>query len=271
MSKLIITVAPTGSIYTKSDTPYIPLTPSEIAKDVKECHDAGASIVHIHARDKSGNKTHDFVRYAETVEKIKELCPKMIIQISTGGRAGKDYDSRTQGLKLNPESASLTPGSVNFEEMVYQNAPDFIERLAKEMKERQIKPELEIYDINMIQQAIELKEKGLLKDPLFFNFIMGFKNCQPATFNQLAYLLNTIPKDSLWSITGVGKSQMFTIFQGVSLGGHVRVGLEDNIFYRNGRFGKNVHFVERTVKIAREFGREIASPDEARKILKIKR
>lgn len=267
--KLIITVAPTGSLPKKSDTPYVPITPDEIAKDVRECYDLGASVVHIHARDKEGNNVHDFIRYVEIVEKIKKLCPKIIIQISTGGRASFDYESRSQGLKLNPESASLTTGSVNFGEMVYQNSPEIIEKLAREMKERRIKPELEIYDISMIQQAIELKNIGLINDPLYFHFVMGFKNCQPATYNQLTSLLNTIPRDSIWDISGVGMYQMFTVFSGISLGGHVRVGIEDNIYYKSGRLGKNFNFVERVARVARDFGREIASPDEARKILKI--
>ncbi|WP_326911043.1 3-keto-5-aminohexanoate cleavage protein [Sedimentibacter sp. MB31-C6] len=271
MSKLIITVATTGSIYTKADTPHIPITAEEIANDVKECYNAGASVVHIHARDKDGRKTHDFMRYVEIVEKIKEVCPKIIIQLSTGGRAGLDYESRTQGLKLNPESAALTTGSVNFEEMVYQNSPKFIEKISKEMMKRNIKPEIEVYDISMIYKAIELKDKGLIRDPLYFNFILGFKNCQPATYNQLTSLLNAIPKNSIWDITGIGENQMFTVFSGISLGGHVRIGLEDNIYYKPDKLGKNVDFVERTAKLAKIYGRDIASPDEARRILKIRR
>lgn len=271
MSKLIITVAPNGSLYTKEDTPYIPITPDEIAKDVKECYDAGASVVHIHARDKEGKTTHDFMRYVEIVDKIKELCPKIIIQTSTGGRAGPSYESRSQGLKLNPDCAALTTGSVNFEDIIYQNSPELIEKLAKEMKARNIKPEIEVYDISMITQAMELKRKGLIKEPMIFNFIMGYKNCQPATHNQLTSLLNTIPKDSIWSISGIGRDQMFSIFSGISLGGNVRVGLEDNINYSLGRLAKNVHFVERVVRLTKEFGREVATPDEARRILKIKK
>lgn len=269
MEKLIITVAPVGSVPKKKDTPHVPITPEEIAVDALECYNAGASIVHIHARDEFENSSHDLKIFSEIYKKIQEKTKDMIIQISTGGRAGLGFESRSKALELNPEMASLTTGSCNFPNIIYENSPQLVTSLAEVMSERNIKPELEIFDTSMVDQAVDLYKRGLLKEPLYFNFVMGLKNSQRATFAQLNHLLNLIPKGSIWNISGVGKAQIFTTFMAIALGGHVRVGLEDNIYYSKGVLAKNSDLVKRVVRIAKEFNREIASPKEAREILKI--
>lgn len=270
MNKLIITVAPVGSVPKKKNTPYVPISPDEISKDVYECYEAGAAVAHVHARDKNEMTVHEIEIFRDIHNKIKEKAPNMIVQISTGGRAGLTFESRGKPLELNPEMASLTTGSCNFPKIVYENSPELVERLALEMHKRKIKPELEIFDTSMIPSALDLYKKSLVQKPLYFNFVMGLKGGQPATARQLTHLLTMIPKDSVWNISGVGRAQIFTTFLGIALGGHVRVGLEDNIYYHKGKLARNVDLVKRVVRLAKEFGREVASPDEAREILGLK-
>ncbi|WP_422485659.1 3-keto-5-aminohexanoate cleavage protein [Gudongella sp. DL1XJH-153] len=269
MEKLIITVASVGSLPTKKETPYVPITPDEIAQDALECYEAGATVLHVHARTPSGDNTHDVALFEEIHEKVKNKVPEMIVQISTGGRAGLGFESRNRGLFANPEMASLTTGSVNFPNMVYENSPILVRELAIMMAERNIKPEIEIFDTSMIKPALELCEEGIIKEPLYFNFIMGLKGAQDAKFSQLSHLLSLIPKDSQWNISGVGRHQIFTSFLGICLGGHVRVGLEDNIYYSKGVLARNSDLVKRVVRLSKEYGREIATASEAREILKL--
>ena len=270
MKKLIITAALVGSLPTKEQNPNVPITPDELAADALKCYEAGAAVVHVHARDKDGKNVHGKEIFQEIHDKIKAVCPELIVQISTGGRAGVEFEGRSQGLLFNPEMASLTTGSVNFATKIYENSPDTVTKLAQMMIERNIKPELEIFDTSMIPAAKDLYERGLLKKPLYFNFIMGLKGAQTADLAQLNHLLTMIPEGSEWSISGVGKNQIFTTMMGIALGGHVRVGLEDNIYYSKGVLASNAQLVERVVRIAKEFGREIATPDDAREILGLK-
>lgn len=269
MKKVIITAALSGSLPTKAQTPHVPITPTEIAQDAKLCYEAGAAVVHIHARDAQENSTHDFAIFEEINTKIKDICPQVIVQISTGGRAGLGYESRSKGLALNPEMASLTTGSVNFPTSVYENSPELVYKLTKDMQERNVLPELEIFDTSMIEPALDLHAKGLLKAPLYFNFVMGMKNIQAANISQLNLLLGMLPATCNWNISGVGRHQLWTTYMGIALGGNVRVGLEDNIYLHKGVLGSNAEFVNRAAKLAVEFGRGVATPEEAREILGI--
>ena len=269
MKKVIITAALVGSLPTKAQTKYVPITPDEIAADAKACYEAGAAVVHVHARDAQERSTHDLAIFTEINDKIKAICPEVIVQISTGGRAGLGYESRSKGLSLNPETASLTTGSVNFPTSVYENSPELVDKLAKDMYERNILPELEIFDTSMIAPGIELYEKGLLHAPMYFNFVMGMKNIQPANIGQLSLLLSMLPPNCNWNISGVGRTQLWTTYMGIALGGNVRVGLEDNIYMHKGVLGSNADFVARAARLAHEFGRGVATPDEAREILGI--
>ncbi|SHJ88783.1 3-keto-5-aminohexanoate cleavage enzyme [Dethiosulfatibacter aminovorans DSM 17477] len=268
MEKLVITAALTGSLGMKEKTPHVPITPDEIAADALKCYKAGAAIVHVHARDPITQKSvHTAEIFDEISKKIKKLCPELIVQISTGGRAGLSLESRLEAVQINPEMASFTTGSINFPDHIYINSPELIERLAIEMQKRDIKPEVEIFDTGMIPTAMELCERGILKGPLYFNFIMGMKNIQPTNFNQLTLLLNSIPKESPWNISGIGKHQLYTTYLGICLGGNVRVGLEDNLYYSRGVLASNEQLVARAARLSREYGRDVATPEEARKIL----
>ena len=266
MEKLIITVAPTGSIPQKKDTPHVPVTVEEIVTCALRCEDEGASIVHIHIRDEDENPSDDPRIFHEIVNRIRERS-NLIVQVSTGGRAGTDLESRIQRLKMRPEMASLTTGSVNFPNSAYVNPPDLIEALAEEMHRLEIKPEMEIFDLSMINNAVTLADRKLANRPLHFNFVMGLRGAMPAKIEHLVHLSSGIPAESTWTVSGIAAAQLAMGIHAVLMGGHVRVGLEDNIFYKKGELATNERLVERIVRLSKELGREVATPDEARQIL----
>ncbi len=269
MEKLIITVAPTGSLPRRSKTPHVPITPQEIIDCAVRCESAGAAILHIHVRDpEDESPSPRFDLFQEVMEGVRART-RLVTQISTGGRAGMSYEERSERLKLRPEMASLTTGSVNFPDSVYSNSPQLIEGLASDMKRYGIKPEMEIFDTSMIANAVSLQARGLAEAPLHFNFVMGLRGAIPATLENLVHLKNSLPSDATWTVSGIGAAQLPMNVHAILAGGHVRVGLEDNIYYRKGELATNEQLVERIVRIARELGREVASPDEARAILNL--
>jgi len=271
MDKLIITVAHTGSVPTKEMNPHLPVTPEEIATDAELCRQAGASIAHVHARDDNGKPTLDDDIFARIYHLISERTDT-IVQISTGGRAGADPAARAASVRrLQPETASLTTGSVNFPDQVYANSAELVEYLAQTMQETGTKPEMEIFEAGMIDNALQLVEKGLATPPLHFDFVMGIRGGQPATPRMLTFLSEAIPPESTWTVAGISRWQLPMAALAIVMGGHVRVGLEDNIYYRKGELATNEQLVARIVRIAAEIGREIATPDEARKILSLER
>ncbi|MFO7707325.1 MAG: 3-keto-5-aminohexanoate cleavage protein [Desulfobacterales bacterium] len=270
MEKLIITAAVTGSLPTKKKTPYVPITPAEIVAAGVRCEQAGAAVIHVHARNPlDESPSAEFKRFEEIYRGLKERT-NLIVQISTGGRAGMAYEQRSDRLTLKPEMASLTTGSVNFPDSVYANSPELIERLARDMKTHGIKPEMEIFDVSMIANAEDLARRGLADPPLHFDFVMGLKGAIPATIENLVHLKNTIPEGSTWTVAGIGAAQLVVNTHAILMGGHVRVGLEDNIYFRKGETAPNERFVERMVNLAAELGRPVAGPDEARRIMHLK-
>jgi 3-keto-5-aminohexanoate cleavage enzyme len=267
MEKLIITAAVTGSLPTKKKTPHVPITPAEIVEAGVRCERAGAAVIHVHARNpQDESPSTDFQIFKQIFEGLRART-NLIIQISTGGRAGMAYEQRSDRLTLRPEMASLTTGSVNFPDSVYANSPELIERLARDMKTYGIKPEMEIFDVSMIRNAVELAEKGLAAAPLHFDFVMGLRGAIPASIENLVHLKNSIPAGATWTAAGIGPAQLVVNTHAILMGGHVRIGLEDNIYFRKGELAPNERFVERMVSLAAEFGREVAPPDEARRML----
>ena len=267
MEKLIITVAPTGSVPKKRDNPHVPITPKEIIETGVRCEAAGAAILHIHARNPvDESPSPEYALFEETYLGLKERT-NLILQISTGGRAGMAYEKRCDRLKLRPEMASLTTGSVNFPDSVYENSPGLIEALARDMLRYGVKPEMEIFDLSMIANALDLVHKGLAVPPLHFDFVMGLKGAMPASIENLVHLRNSIPREATWTAAAIGAAQLVMGIHAILMGGHVRVGLEDNIYYKKGELATNERLIERIVKLAGDVGREVATPDEARKIL----
>ncbi len=270
MSKVIITVALNGSVPTKEMNPHTPITPDELAEAAVKCREAGASVAHVHARNSEGKPTLNPDIFTEIHEKITSQTD-MICQISTGGRADLDAELRAEPVRrIKPEMASLTTGSMNFPDQVYANSFESVDVLAKCMKEAGTKPEMEIFEAGMIDNALLLLKQGLVEAPLHFDFVMGSRGSQPATARQLVFLSESIPKDATWTVAGLGRHQLPMGILAIAMGGHVRVGLEDNIYYKYGELASNVGLVARMARITVEAEREVATPDEAREIMILK-
>lgn len=272
MEKLIITVGITGSRITRQQTPYIPITPEEIARSGIEAWRAGASVLHIHVRDpKTGLGTQEASIFKEVVDRIRSETDA-ILCLTTSGIPGRNLPiaDRLQPLSLNPELVSFDAGSINMGENVFLNPQEFLEALAKETLAKGIKPELEVFEVGMVITCFKYLEKGLLNPPLHFQFVLGTPAGMPATAKSLLHLIEIIPQNSTWSVIGIGPGQLPMAMMGMVMGGHVRVGLEDNLYYSKGVLAtSNAQLVERVVRIAKEFGREIATPSDARKILSL--
>ena len=269
MEQLIITAALTGNVPTREMTPHVPLTPAEIAADVRRCAEAGASLVHIHARDAEGRPTLDTAVFKETVRRIKDEAPEVIIQLSTGARAGRDWEARANPVHLLPEMASFTTGSNNLPGIVYENAPDFLLFLAGVFKATGVKPEIEVFEAGMISNALFLQKKELLAPPLHFDFVLGAPGAMPATVRNLVFLADTLPPGSTWTVAGIGPAEIPLATAAIAMGGHVRVGIEDNLLLPDGTLATNAELVATVATIARTMGREVASPAEARQILSL--
>ncbi|MDP3015761.1 MAG: 3-keto-5-aminohexanoate cleavage protein [Deltaproteobacteria bacterium] len=272
MEKLIITVGITGSRITRQQTPHIPILPEEIAQSGIEAWRAGASILHIHVRDpRTGLGAQDLSVFKEAVDRIRSET-NVILCLTTSGIPGRNLEFRERlvPLSLNPELVSFDAGSINMRENVFLNPPEFLDLLAKETLAKGIKPELEVFEVGMVETCIRYLEKGLLKPPLHFQFVLGVVGGMPATAKSLLHLSEIVPVGSTWSVIGIGPGQLPMAMIAMTMGGHVRVGLEDNIFYSRGVLAKtNAELVERIVRISKEFGREVATPDEARKMLSL--
>lgn len=268
--KLIITVALTGNVPTKDMNPNTPITVSEIVEDIIKCKEIGASVAHIHVRDEEGNPTCDRKLYKEILVELEKRDCDIITQLSTGARGGGNTaEWRGQMLDLNAEMASLATGSSNFATQVNANSFELIEELANKMYENNIKPEIEVFDLGMIDNAKYLVRKGILKPPLQFNLVMNVRGSVSGTPRNLLHMVESLPESSTFTVSGIGPSQVPMLTMSILLGGHTRTGLEDTILYDKGILASNQMLVERVVRIAKELGRKIATPDEARDILGI--
>lgn len=270
MEKLIITIAPTGNVPTKELNPHSPLTIDEIVEDIRKCHALGASIAHIHVRDENLMPTSDRELFKEVVDRLNQEKIWVIKQLSTGARGGANtIDWRGQMLDLNVEMASLATGSSNFANSVNANSPELIKALAEKMYDNNIKPEIEAFDVAMIHNAVKFAKKGILKGPLHFNLVMNVPGSIPGTPKNLMFMVDSLPPGSTWTVCGIGHSQVPIITMAILLGGHVRTGVEDVLRMPDGSHATNELLVKRVVRIAKEMGREIATVDEARRILSL--
>lgn len=267
MEKLIITAAICGAEVTKEHNPAVPYTVEEIAREAESAYKAGASIIHLHVREDDGTPTQSKARFKECMDAIKEKCPDAIIQPSTGGAVGMTDEERLQPTELLPEMATLDCGTLNFGgDEIFVNTENTIINFAKIMNERNIKPEIEVFDKGMVDYAVRFNKKGYIKSPMHFDFVLGVQ--MSATARDLAFMVDSIPEGSTWTVAAVGRHQFPMAAIGIAMGGHVRVGFEDNIYYNRGELAKsNGQLVERVVRLANELGREVATPNEAREIL----
>ena len=278
MKKTIITAATTGAWPKKKDNPNVPMTPSEIADDIFRCWKAGAAVAHLHMRDDSGDGTMDVAKFRETVELLRQRYPEcdIILNMTTSGDLNATDETRQLHVKeLRPEMCSYDCGSMNWLHTgLFLNTPKFLEELGRNTQEWGVKPEIEAFDPGMIANAAYYLKNGVLKGPLHFQFCMGCANGIPGTVKNLVFMKETMESlcpGSTWSCFGVGHSAMEILYAAVALGGHVRVGMEDNVLYAKGVLAEsNAQFVERAARVIREFGSEPATPDEARAILGLK-
>ncbi|HEX4944300.1 MAG TPA: 3-keto-5-aminohexanoate cleavage protein [Usitatibacteraceae bacterium] len=267
---VVIAAAITGSVPRKKDTPAIPVIPSEQIESTHQAFEAGASLVHIHVRNADESSGSDPAKFAEVQEGVKKHCPGMIIQFSTGGR-GREASQRGAMLHLKPDMASLATGSVNFPTMIYENPPDFIDKLAGRMLELDIKPECEIFDLAMLYNAADLVKRQLLNAPPHVQFVFGIKGAMPARRSILEFLvseLNIVLPGATWTAAGIARHQFEVAQWALEMGGHCRTGLEDNIRYDETRLARsNAELVEKLVAECARRGRRVATPAEARQIL----
>lgn len=272
-NKVILTVATTGAWPQKTDTPYIPITPEEIADEVYRCWQAGASIAHIHVRNDESQASMDYGKFEKTVKLIRERCD-IVLNLTTSGGLGLTDEIRMKPfMELRPELASFDCGSMNWmHSTVFENHPRFLEKLGPTMRSYGVKPEIEIFDAGMVYNALYYLKKGVLEAPLHFQFVLGAAGGMTATVENLVFLKSLIPQGSTWSALGIGKGHLPIQYAALAMDGHVRVGMEDNIFYAPKVLAKsNAEFVERSKRLAAELNKEIATPEEARLILGLRK
>ena len=270
MEKLIITAAISGAEVTKEQNPAIPYTVEEIGREAESAYKAGASIIHLHVREDDGTPTQDKARFKLCMDEIRRRCPDVIIQPSTGGAVGMTDEERLQPTELSPEMATLDCGTLNFGgDEIFVNTENTIKNFGRIMIERGIKPEIEVFDKGMIDYAIKFEKHGFIKKPMHFDFVLGVQ--MAATGRDLAFMVDSIPAGSTWTAAALGRNQFLIAAMTIAMGGHVRVGFEDNTYISKGLLAEsNGQMVEKVVRIAKELGREIASPAEAREILSLK-
>ena len=275
MEKLIITAAICGAEVTKEQNPAVPYTVEEIVREAKSAVDAGAAIVHLHVREDDGTPTQSHVRFQECEEAIYKVCPDVILIPSTGGAVGMSPEERLDSTNTTsiPEMASLDCGTCNFGDEIFDNTMPTMRAFGKRMIEKGIKPEYECFEMGHLDTILTMARKGEVPgDPMQFNFVLGVPGCTPATVSNLAWMVNQIPAGSTWTVTGVGRSAFPMAAAAIAMGGNVRVGFEDNIYLSKGvKASSNGELVAKVVRIAKELGREIATSDEARAILGLKK
>lgn len=275
MDKLIITAAICGAEVTKEQNPAVPYTVEEIVREAKSAVDAGAAIVHLHVRQDDGTPTQSRERFQECEEAIYKECPNVILIPSTGGAVGMTPDERLQSTDTTPlpEMATLDCGTCNFGDEIFDNTMPTMRAFGKRMLERGIKPEYECFEMGHLDTILTMARKGEVPaHPMQFNFVLGVPGCTPATVDNLCWLVNKIPAGSTWTATGIGRHAFTLAAPAIVMGGNVRVGFEDNLYLERGVLAKsNGELVDKVVRMSKLLGREVATSDEAREILGLKK
>jgi 3-keto-5-aminohexanoate cleavage enzyme len=269
MEPLIITVAPIGAELSPEDTPYLPVTPVQLGETAREIRAAGAAIVHVHCRNDDGTNTHDVARFRQAYAAVR-AASDLIVQFSTGGAIGMTPQERAAPLELRPEMATLTCGTVNFGDDIFENSFPIMRGILSAINRYGVVPELEIFDRGHLANARILAREGLLALPQHVDFVLGVPGGMEASVANLVDCVRDLPAGCTWSVAGIGRMQLPLAVTAIAMGGHVRVGLEDNIYYERGRLATNAELVARVVRIAGEMGRPVATPDEARSLLRLR-
>ncbi len=268
MEKLIITVATTGAMTTKDNTPYLPTTPEEIAEEVYAAYQAGAAVAHIHVRTDEGKATMDVEKFRQTVGLVREKCDIIVNMTSSGGLGFSDEERIAPHVELKPDMGTFDAGSMNFYKGVFLNPPLFLEKLGAAYIENGIKPEVEVFDAGMVWNAKRLLKDGFLKAPIHFQCCMHVHGGMEGNARNLVHLVDSLPEGSTWSAFGCGPTADLITAMAINMGGHVRVGMEDNVYLSKGELAKhNSEFVEKMQRLAAEFHRPVATVAEARQIL----
>lgn len=277
-NKRIITVATTGAWPTKENNPNIPLQPAEIAEEIYQCWKIGAAVAHVHVRDEEGRdsmKVETFKAVMDNLHNSHPDCDIILNLTSAGGIANSEEARMAPFKELKPEMASFDCGTMNWMHFgVFNNNPKFLMKMGTAMQENGVKPEVEVFDIGMIHEAVWYLKNGYLKAPIHFQFCMGCAGGIPATAENVIFMRNTLEKavpGSTWSAFGVGKGAMEVMYTAIAAGGNIRVGMEDNVTYKKGQLAEsNMQLIARARRIVEEFGCEVATPEEARRILGLK-
>lgn len=264
---VIITAAVNGAETTREQNPNVPFTPEEIGQEAQRCREAGASIVHVHGREPDGAPTQDRETFRRILRQIRDRTD-VIVQFSTGGAVGMDLEERIDAIDLEPEMATLTTGTVNFGDEIFENSWPTITSIAEAIQRHGITPEIEIFDTGMVDTAMRLVEEGLLELPAHFDFVLGVPGGMGARRDSIEYLMELIPEGSTWSVAGVGKYEFPMAEHALEMGGHVRVGLEDNVYLKKGVLAEGSwQLVDKVSSMAEAVGRELADPSIARDML----
>ena len=269
----ILTAAICGAETTRAMTPHLPLSPQELAEEAVRCREAGASVIHLHVRRPDGTPTQDRALFQEALDAIRGRTD-VIVQTSTGGAVGMSADERAQPLECTPppEMATLNAGSLNFGDDVFLNPFPLVREFARRMRAKGIAYELECYDVGHLEACLRLAEEGAIELPAHFDFVMGVRGGIQATEDNLIFLISKLPRGCTFNVAGIGRHQLPMAELSLRIGGHARCGLEDNIYVEKGVLAKGSYeLVARVAALAREAGREIATPAQARQLLRIGR
>jgi 3-keto-5-aminohexanoate cleavage enzyme len=266
--KAIIAAAVVGAEVTRAQSPYVPYTPEEIARAAVEAGRAGAAVVHLHARWPDGRPSQEARHFREIVDRIRDAGSRVVVQCSTGGAVGMPLEERLGSLVDGAEMGTLNLGTMNFGDEVFLNARPDVVRVAARLRERGLVPECEVYDAGMLDTLRWLLEKGHLAAPYHVQLVLGVPGGMSASERNLRFLVEGLPERTRWSVAGIGRAELPMAELALAMGGHVRVGLEDNLFVARGVLAKGSHeLVALAAALAARAGREPASPDEARALL----
>lgn len=268
MSPLLITAAVVGAETMREHNPHVPYTPSEIAAEAVRCRDAGASMVHVHGRRDDGTPTQDRETFAAILSQIRAQSD-ILVQFSTGGAVWMDVEERIEALDLQPDMATLTTGTVNFGDEVFLNSWPMIRTIAARLRDHGVRPEIEVFDTAMIDTALRLLDEELLSEPIHFDFVLGVPGGMGAAPENLDFLVSKVPPSSTWCVAGIGRHELPLAYKALEMGGHVRVGLEDNVYIARGVLARGSwELVGKVAEKAAQVGRALHTPASAREMLR---
>ncbi len=270
-SKVVITCAVTGAETTRAQNPALPLTPAEIADAAYDAWRAGAAVLHLHVRDAQGNPTQDLAVFKDTIDRVRAKCD-IVIETTTGGAVGMTPEERLQPVTLDPDMASLDCGTVNFGNEYIVNSLPMMREFASLMKARGVRPTLECFDLSHVYASHVLIKEGLVEPPFHYGFVLNVPGGVNYAPDVLDFFVKKIPAGAHWTAMGIGRANLAAIYGAIAMGGFVRVGFEDNVYYAKGVLAKsNAELVDRAARIVRESGNAVATPDDVRALLKLRK